>query len=184
MSRDKKILIFLLVVWSAVGAYYFTSSGGEGGKDSTILPVRHDRRFAEDGGAFVAEVRLDLLTGKRPPYGKIKKDIFRPLKVFVPSKPPPPPSEAVYEKPVPKPPVPPTPPTKLEAFTSSVRFVGFMAKDWDKTVFLSRGEEIFLVRVGDVLEGRIRVADITEAQLTFLDDKTGEISVIDISSDE
>ena len=184
MSRDKQILIFLVLIWAAALAYNYL---GEGGGVKAPSFGRVDMSGAERaGGELVPTVRLDLLKKERGEYGEIKRDIFTPLKIFVPKPPPKVIVKAPAPAPVPVPepePVAPRVPTYLESFIGSVTFVGFMQKDWDKTVFLSKGEEIFLVRVGDLVEGRVKVVEITDVMMRFVDNRTGETSVLDIGSE-
>ena len=183
MSRDKQILIFLVLIWAAALAYnYLGESGGVKAPSVARVDMSGSERV---GGELVPTVRLDLLKKERGEYGEIKKDIFTPLKIFVPK-----PPKVIIKAPVPVPapaptsvPVAPRVPTYLETFTGSVTFVGFMQKDWDKTVFLSKGEEIFLVRVGDTVEGRVKVVEITDVMMRFVDNRTGETSVLDIGSE-
>lgn len=180
MDRNKKILIvFLVIIWGGIIAYnagFFKGTPGgmpisERAGGGAIAPLK----ALED----IPELRLDLLDAPRPPYKGIKKNIFSPLKFPVPKSPKKEsPQELIPEadaEPVVKPPPPPSP---LETFRSSVRFMGFLEKDKDRTVFLTRGDDVFLVKRGDIIEGRFRVAEITDTLLRFSDEVSGETASI------
>ncbi len=176
MDRNKKILIvFLVIIWGGIIAYnagFFKGTPGsmpisERAGGGAIAPLK----ALED----IPELRLDLLDAPRPPYKGIKKNIFSPLKFPVPKSSKKEPTPEVKAEPVVKPPPPPSP---LETFRSSVRFMGFLEKDKDRTVFLTRGDDVFLVKRGDIIEGRFRVAEITDTLLRFSDEVSGEAASI------
>lgn len=99
-------------------------------------------------------VDLSLLENTRKPFiretsGDTPKNLF-PIVSFQPPPPPPPPT--------PKPMAPPLP----------FRYTG-MLEEGDKTIaFLTEGEQVRLVRAGDVLDGRYRVITVLRTQIDFI----------------
>jgi hypothetical protein len=180
VGRNKKILILLLVIWVGILAYHSGIFVGtpvmpkRAGPGPTVLSVLED----------LPELRLELLDRPRPGYRGIKKNIFSPLKVHVPKPPPKPPKKSPPKPPpvVVKPP-PPPPPSPLEVFTSKVKFIGFLEKEKDKTVFLNKGEDVFLVKSGDIIDDRFRVAEITDTVLRFNDEVNGDTATLDLETE-
>lgn len=104
----------------------------------------------------VERLRLDLLD--RPPSERPVQDLFA-AKSWVPPPPPPPPP------PKPAPPPPPPPPT---APPLPFTFMGKLQEDeqpW--IVYLVRGERVYSVREGDVIDGTYRVGPLQGGQLTL-----------------
>jgi hypothetical protein len=177
VGRGTKILILLLVIWVAVLAYNRDIFKGTPVMPERVGPGTIAQALLED----IPELRLDLLDRPKTSYKGIKKNIFSPLRFPKPKpkpKPPEPPPEP--EPVVAKPPPPPSP---LEVFTSKVRFIGFLEKKKDKTVFLNRGEDVFLVKRGDIIDGRFRVAEITDTLLRLNDEVNGEVGTVEIVSE-
>lgn len=189
MNRNR--MIALVLVLTALVAVRF---GFDWGPRSTVAPkgrVSTDRvRAVTQDVAEVVKLRLDLLDRERPVYAGIKRNIFSPIKLASDK---PVVKKAVEPKPVPaaappsspKPLFPPTPPepvvvasTALQQFTAAVSFVGFLEKEKDRTVFLSRDDDIFLVKAGDLIDGRFRVAEITETTLKLTDVASNDVSTI------
>jgi len=85
-----------------------------------------------------------------------------PVPVVAPVAPPPAPVVAeVVPAPVGPPPLP-------------FQFVGQMYDSTDQVVYLSRGEQALIARVGEVLEGSYKVLDITPLQIEFEHLPTGQ----------
>jgi hypothetical protein len=178
VSKDKKILILLLVIWAGLLAYY--SGIFEGTTVKPGVKRAGPGTTAQVQLEGLPELRLDLLDRPKPDYKGIKKNIFRPLKVYIPKPPPKP-----VEKPPTEPPpvVAPPPPSPLRVFTSRVKFVGFLEKGKDKTVFLNRGEEVFIVKRGDIIDNRFRVSEVTDTVLRFNDEVSGETSILNLETE-
>jgi hypothetical protein len=132
-------------------------------------PVRTRQAAADDA----ALVRLDLLDqagGRAHPGGR---NIFRSglavevKKVKIPLPPPPPPPQKVVPPVV----VAPLPavvePTPLQRDMATFTFLGFLKKESRKTIFLSNGKEIFLVKKGDRIAGKYDVTSLTDEALTI-----------------
>ncbi len=57
-------------------------------------------------------------------------------------------------------------------------FLGFLKKDNKKTIFLSNGKEIFVVKKGDKISGKYDVTAVTEEALTITSIQSGGEVVI------
>lgn len=126
--------------------------------------------------ADAVRLRLDLLDARPGRSSSGGKNIFfgvnaEPKKPVVPLPLPPPPP------PVPKPPVLPAidkpsapavaEPTVLQREMATFTFLGFLKKENRKTIFLSNGKEIFLVKKGDKIAGKYDVTSLTDEALTI-----------------
>ncbi|WP_051361301.1 hypothetical protein [Desulfuromonas sp. TF] len=152
MSRQKQVLAVLAVVFVLALAYAFWASPRpEEVATTTVEPPAPRRPVAEgpaDAPAGDSRVRLDLLTRERERFAGYQRDIFNyprvapppPKIVKPPVAPPPPPLETIEPAPV---------PPEVERELASFTFLGFLEKENVKTIFLSSGEEIFLVKKGE-----------------------------------
>lgn len=153
MNRKRLLLVVLLggLLLSLLYAYLATPR----------LEKAPPREAARKSRGAVAEgaveyggvrVRLEALTGDRTPFPGARRDIFRfREKPVLPAPPPPVKVEAPPEPVVVIPPQPvlPTPAEELQAALSRFTFLGFLAKGGERTVFLSSGGELFLVKAGE-----------------------------------
>jgi hypothetical protein len=88
----------------------------------------------------------------------LKSSIPVPLPPLPPPPPPPPSS-------TPAPPPPPISPVRAEM--AKFTFLGFLKKEGRKTIFLSKGNEIILVKKGDKIDNRFEVTNLTDEALTI-----------------
>ncbi|MBI5562354.1 MAG: hypothetical protein HY894_05825 [Deltaproteobacteria bacterium] len=170
-SKKKNIIIIIVlaVAWAGIIAFnygiYFgpakTPAQSTGKKTERLAKASVKEEPAQ--GA----IRLDLLKKRRGASSGVVKDIFSPIK---PDAPPPPPPSA-------PPPPPPKPPTPLETFANEVRFIGSLEKDAGKTIFISRGLDVYLIKKGDVIDGRFKVWDLTPATLVLRNASGGDEEV-------
>ena len=133
--------------------------------------------------ASEGKLRLDLLEQQRVFTG-FRRNLFKPLfGVEAPARPagpapthvpkppsliPAPPGPVAPEPPVAPPPAPLPPPIPpVQRDMARFTFLGFLQKDGQKTIFLSKDREIFLVKKGDKLAGRYQAANITDDALTI-----------------
>lgn len=171
MDSRKKLLIILSIIWAGLIAY-------------RLMPAERPAPKASRVGAReLPELRFDLLETKRPEYGGIKKDIFSPFKKpeAKPVAPKPTPVAAVPVVAPPPPPQPPPPlPSPLQVFSTQVSFVGFVEKGASRKVFLSRGPDVFVVKKGDLIEGRFGITEINDSFIQFDDPVSGETVSINL----
>ena len=111
----------------------------------------------------------------RPIFHEEFKEILPPLTNVAPPPVPPPPPPPM---PTP-PPVPPVPElTPLQRDMAQFTFLGFMKKDGQKTIFLAKDKDIFLVKKGYKIAGKYEATAITEERLTIKAlDGSGEIVI-------
>ena len=173
MNRQKQILFILLVILalSGVYAYMTTPEQSQVAVSGSIVGSRNDVSSGTKAASDNQKVNLELLELGKEKYQGYKRDIFNYYQ------PKPKPKPAAVVKVVPKPVVKPVPVIKsAPVVTLQVRkqlarftFLGFLIKDDVRTVFLSKREELFLVKKADFFgeDDQFEVVEITEAQLTI-----------------
>lgn len=181
MNRQKAILAALAVIFACSIAYSFLRMPRQQRVENlTFKPgmTAQPARKAQ-GGSDEVRVRLDLLERKPVTTPGGGRNIFQPLfdtgagqkKISIPLPPPPPPPEKkVVPPPVPvQPPAAPqvVEPTPLQRDMATFTFLGFLKKESRKTIFLSNGREIFLVKKGDRISGKYDVASVTDDAITI-----------------
>ena len=126
-------------------------------KDTDNVKLRLDLLAARQGRSFSG--------GKNVFYGTFTEATKKPA---IPLPLPPPPPEKKQAAPM-VPPQLPQPavvePTPLQREMATFTFLGFLKKDNRKTIFLTNGKEIFLVRKGDKIAGKYDVISLTEETL-------------------
>ena len=90
-----------------------------------------------------------------------KEDMFKSKSWYVP--PPPPPKPKYVAPPPTPPPPPPTAPPLPYKFTGS-----FQEPGQKLVVYLSRGDKLYSVSAGDILEGTYKIESINAGQLVIL----------------
>ncbi|AJE03172.1 hypothetical protein [Geobacter pickeringii] len=181
MNRQRLVLFILLAVLVVSLVYsYFRMP-----RQQTVGQLRHspvDARSAKVPPRAVPpaddgkKLRLDLMECRQGRFAGFRRNIFSPIfhaegKVAaVPVLPPPVPPPLV--PPVPKLPSPPpvvAPPEPPPVVRDMARFtfLGYLKKDNQKTIFLSKDKEILLVRQGDKLAGKYEATSVTDTALTI-----------------
>lgn len=126
-------------------------------------------------------IRLDLLTDRRIHSGTVQKNLFFE-ETTVP----------VKEKPVDIIKAPPKETEKpishlenkrlqIQQELSDFKTFGFLELNNEKTLFLERGKDIFIIRKGDRVNGKYLVKEISESMLTLRAEEINEDVHIDIS---
>lgn len=169
MNRKHLILIILLAglvlslgyAWWAMPRQQRIAEGGTNGTASTETG---QARKAQDN---LPHIRFELLGDEPAPFPGAARDIFsfyvKPVETApAPPAPPPPPPRPTVSAPEP----PPRP--VVQKPLPSFNFLGFLEIDQEKIVFLSSGEEIYLVREGDRFgrQEEFEAADISGNVLT------------------
>jgi len=181
MNRQRLILAVLLGLFAASLFYSYVRMPRQKTVDKLKYQPGMTASRAESKparGNDTERVRLDLLD-RAPGYASTGgKNIFQSLfqdesmkKVPVPLPPPPPPPE---KKPAP-PPLPPVQSqapvvieqTPLQRDLATFTFLGFLKKDSRKTIFLTNGKEIFVVKKGDKIANKYDVTSVTDESLTI-----------------
>ena len=141
---------------------------------------RVDKTVASKNGETFEPVslQLELLDRDLPDFKGYRRDIFKP--VFVDDtkvayfRPPTEKRSPVFPPASPPQHIADEPRNELAKFT----FLGFLQKDGRKIIFLSKDNEIILVKKGDVFAGRYEASVVTDQVLTISVKDTGEQIVI------
>jgi hypothetical protein len=203
MNRQKLILALLLV--ALVGAIIYAVVRSPKQQRVATLKYRpgavatvprRGAAAAPTAAAAGQEVHLAQLDREQTRTSGYRRNIFTPIfheEVTLPPfkplpppprsprglPPPPPPSGGAGQgQMAPPPPPPPTPRDIDQQELSRFSFLGFLKKNGDKTVFLSRDNEIFLARKGATIANKFIVSDLTDDALTLQSPATGAELVI------
>ena len=174
---DKKKLLYIVLTILTLAAFYrvFTApeekrvplkykTGAKTGSKSGLPPsVSIGGQEFKTGKENIPKVELSKLLSikRRPPTDGI--NLFSPFFIKEPPKLPEPPKQ----------PLPP-PVDPLEEELKLFRFMGFLEKKEpfgrDKKIFLAKGQNIYIVKSGEIIEGRFKV-NVMQGMI--------EISIID-----
>jgi len=171
MNRQKLILAVLLcVLIIALVTSYFRRP-----KQQTVATLKfapgmraEAKRSIKSTPQDDTKLHLDLLDQEQQRFSGFKRNIFRPIFHEEGKLLPVPPRPPVLPPPPPPPPLPPVEqPSPLQQEMGRFTFLGFMKKDSQKTIFLSKDNQIYLVKKGDKLAGKYEVAGLTDEALTI-----------------
>lgn len=189
MNRRKLILAILLIIFAVAVVTSFLRLPPQ----HTVTKLKYTSGMKAEASRTAVKaqdekkLRLDLLDKDQPRFSGFQRNIFRPIftvemksplyplhagKPVLPVPPPPPPP------PLPPPYVEPSPAQKAMEDVGRFTFLGFLQKENSKIIFLSRDNEIILVRKGDKIAGKYEVASITDEALTINLPATGEQIVV------
>jgi hypothetical protein len=154
MNRQKNILFMLLTGLILAGLYAFWSAPRLQ-QAPAISHVERDQKASAPQKGSEFKVHLQLMSLDRQSYDGYRRNIFAPLHRTTNTTP-----VATNVAPPPQPPPPSPPPqqepaaeVELEEDTrrelARFTFMGFLKKDDVKSIFLSSGGEIFVVKSGD-----------------------------------
>jgi hypothetical protein len=145
-------------------AFHFSNSGSDG----VVESVGRSGEAAASTGAGTAPAEATTPAAPAPGApslptrtqiaGSASKDPFA-ARGWLPPPPPPPPPQA--EAPPPPPPPPTAPPVPF-------RFVGLLEEKTSKpAAFIAKGDALYVVHVGDVVESTYRVESFNSAQVVI-----------------
>ncbi|MEJ2699547.1 MAG: hypothetical protein P8Z70_07800 [Desulfuromonadales bacterium] len=169
MNRQKLLLVILLGVLALALVYAFWKTPRQRQVVATAVkkPGSKSRSSAlkKEPTKVQTRLRIDLLNRENQPFPGAKKDIFGPLYVVKPPPPPPPPPV------VRAPPVAPAPEI-VQKQLAHFNFLGFLQEEGEKTVFLSSGNDIFVVKKGSRFgkNKEFQVAELTPEKLVIRQD--------------
>lgn len=194
MNRQRLILFILLIVLALAIAWSYLNwprqktvatlkypPGSHLAAEKRREPVQTAKSSRPADGVL----HLDLLNREQPVFKGYRRNIFKPIFVdelklmkqkaaFAKPVLPPPPALKSGPPVVPAVAMPESPRRELARFT----FLGFLKKDNQKTIFLTKDKDIVLVKKGDILPGGYEAYSITDQALTILVIDTGEEIVI------
>lgn len=172
MNRQKTILAVLLVILAlSIGYSIIGTPRPQRVPNPTYkpgAPAAAPRSKASPAPLDDTKVHLELLEKGAPQFSGYRKNIFRPIFVEEPK-----PTASIPKAPVtpptppPPPPPPPPEPTPLQRDLGRFTFLGFLKREQNKTIFLARDREIFLVHKGDVIGGKYETVNITDDAITI-----------------
>lgn len=175
LDTNKKKLLTLIVfcvIWALIIAY---NLGAFKGSDSAqARPAEQRTQEGKSGQAASADalpaLRDDLLERPKHRYSAVVRDIFTPFKVEVKALPvvQPTPSASVVKL-----------PTPLETFAAQIKFIGSLEKG-GTTVFVGSGSDIFMVKKGDLMTDKFKVAEITGTTIKLRDVGSDETVTIEL----
>src|ERR1039457_2412152 len=201
MNRQKLTLLILLIVLVIAVVWSFISVPRQ--KTVTILKYAPGQTQATVKAAVSTcganttktlspavsgderTLRLDLLERKQSGFKGYRRNIFKPIftgeirlmkQTAVAIKPPPIPPVAVIPPKVEPPPV--AQPETLQKTLARFVFLGYLKKDNRKTIFLSKDNDIILVRKGDRFAGRYEAKSVSDQALTIVATDSGEEIII------
>jgi len=189
MNRQKAILAGTLAIFACSLVYSFLHMPKlEKVEKLTYQPgmTAQPKKTAQTRGSDDVRIRLDLLERKQAGLPAGGRNIFQSLfdggikKPSIPlPPPPPPPPRPLVPPPVQVPTVPQViEPTPLQREMARFTFLGFLKKENRKTIFLSDGKEIFLVKKGDKISSKYDVTALTDEALTITSIQDGGEIVI------
>jgi len=184
MNRQKAILAGTLALFACSLVYSFLRMPKlERVEKLTYQPGMTAKpvKTAQARGSDEGRVRLDLLERRQAGLPTGGRNIFHSLfdsgtkKPAIPLPPPPPPPPPPHVPPPVQVPTAPQviEPTPLQRDMAKFTFLGFLKKDNRKTIFLTNGKEIFLVKKGDKISGRYDVTALTDDALTITSNEDG-----------
>jgi hypothetical protein len=185
MKRKRTILMTLLILLAASGAWCIHSYPRPGTVDRLKYPpgsraVADGYRGsgAQAGSADPDRLRLDLYENHEPAFTGYQRNPFQPIFVDRETLLARQAAAAAARARKAAPPPPPVRPVAVPSATqrelAGFRFHGLLEKDGRKTVFLSRGDDIVLVKEGDTVAGRYLAASLTDQVLVLRVTDTGE----------
>jgi len=185
MNRQRLIL-FILVVLFAV-AVLWSYSAMPRFKTISSLPSKPGQQ-AKPAAAAAAKplpnaddgtrLKIGLLDTEPAGFKGYRRNIFKPVfvdEVKIVRQ------QAVAIKPPPRAPAPVVAPAIVQpeaAPLARFTFLGFLKKGSVRTIFLAKGNEILLVKKGDMIAGRYEATEISDQALTLkVTDTGGEIVI-------
>jgi Tfp pilus assembly protein PilP len=190
MKNQKKLgyLLLLVFLWGALTIYQWMDSDDPGAETANLLLTQ-----ADSGNPALPPLK-ELLLDKQFPNARQTVKLGQPRNIFASLE-----EQAAKlasrnstqtksmehsntsqaAEPPPPPPPPPGPsPAELAAQRARqelnrFRFLGFLKKGGESQAFISNGQAIYIVRQGEILEGRIQVNKI-EPETVILSTKVWE----------
>jgi len=160
-SNQKLFLAVLVVIWVILIAYRIMSPEEPKRVPLTYRPGQNISKVEVKGKEHLdLALKLELLNIKSPPPGKEFKNLFLPLHYEPPRSASPPPL-------TPPPPPPPPPPSPEEIAAqrargelSQFRYLGYLNRADREQAFLSRGNDLFIVKRGEAITGTYQLKEV------------------------
>ena len=163
ISNKKNLMFVLLFILIAILSIRSTVTGPK----QIHVPLKYkprDKNAASKDAKYenlnIPELKLNELNKPKIKYQKNTKNIFKSIII--------PPVKHTPPSPVVKPrPAPPSIPKRnpLEDELKKFQFIGFIEKKGETSIFLSKGDNLFVVSKGEKIEYRFLVKDITQTNI-------------------
>jgi len=193
MNRKKKILLVLGVIFTITLIYriYHPFKQAEvatltfTGKKTPLVAAKSEKTPDDKQQRIKNVIRLDLLATP-PSYSRtVQKNIF--FQAILPKADLPkkkktekPKNRVVKATPTPAPPRK-NPAEQVKQELSSYKIFGTYRQGNENAVFLEKGKQIIVIHKGDKIEGKYRVQEITDQQITLYAEQFNEIVHLDMS---
>lgn len=180
MNRKKLLLSVLIVALALSVVYSFWKMPRQKTVQTlTITPgvAAKAKKVVQKPPSGNTAVRLDLLDRQSEAFSGFRRNIFGQVSREKKTRPPKRRAAIVTPAPLPSPPPMPQPP-QIQTDMAQYTFLGFLKKDNRQTIFLTGNNEIFLVKKGDTIAGRYRVANITDEMLSIRTADNGDEFII------
>ena len=166
MKQKKQLAVLagLLLVAGSIWFFYFD-------RDRSVVTA--DAGFTSQDGQLLSVENPQLHTDK---LDKARKTEYKSTgrNIFSAIPPPPPPPKYDKNHPAPPPPPPPPPPEpKVSPIPAKFYGYGTIPNGTIRVAFFNDGEEIYVVREGDLLMKRFRILKIGNANLEYEEVSTG-----------
>src|SRR4030065_2372939 len=165
-SRKTSILVVLLFILASMVIYrVVTMEEPKKVRELTYKPGA-GRQKAEGSSMSATKTVPSFKVEKRAYRGVIRNPFqaLYPPPLVIPKQPPPPPPPAPAPSPVISEPKGPSP---AQTESGRFRFLGFLQREGESKIFLSRDKEVFIVKKRDSVT-IFQVADITDNSVTLL----------------
>ena len=196
MNRKKKILLVLGVVFTITLIYriYHPFKQAEvatltfTGKKTPLVAAKSEKTPDDKNQHSENVIRLDLLAAPPSYSGTVQKNIFFqavPPKADRSSGKKKKKTEKLKNRVVKATPTP-APPRKnpaelVKQELSSYKIFGTYRQGNENAVFLEKGKQIIVIHKGDKIEGKYRIQEITDQQITLYAEQFNEIVHLDMS---
>lgn len=161
MNRKKYFLALFLAIFSVL--FIRNMQTGEPRRiDELIFKTRDLRSVAAAQNGEAIKIKRELLNPQREKFRMGSSRIFEPLRFAVPGPRP--------VEPTPAPPAQERPAvveTVMQKAVATFTFLGFIESERVKTIFLSRENEIFIVKKGDSILNEYMIKEITDAKIVI-----------------
>ena len=176
MTKQKKWVLLggLLFLWGLLLFTQFSDDSLQSGSLPSPVPARLQDTPLQSSSLAMADV---LKPARQSVSFSNPRNIFAPLSFPKPAPPPPKPTPppAVAQSPKriqPKSPPPGPSPGELAAQQArqqlnKYRFLGYLKKGGESQAFLSNGKDIYIVRQGEIMEGRIQINKIDPTNIVL-----------------
>lgn len=187
--NHQRLILFILVILFVIAALWSYSAlprsktvstlAYQSGQQAKVVAAATAKPVRDPGDGTV--LKIALFEHEPVGFKRYHRNVFKPLfsdESKIIKKP------ALMTKSFPWPPPVPVIPVVVQPETvplARFTFLGFLKKGSVKIIFLSKDNEILLVKKGDKIAGRYEATDISDQALTLKVDDTGDVIKIPLT---